>query len=417
MVTDVTATYIDDNGGIVYALTTIVDAAGNPVSVARNAGVYTLTAVPADTNYQLSGTLWTTLTITAAPVTVNGLAVTTVKLYDGNANAEVTNMGTPSPVFGSDDLTVSTLARYDDATVGENKTITAYYTLGGVDANNYMLGSATEVVTTTGSIVAPMVYDGTQADNGIGVNASGYCSGDASGIDYYLQSGNPDQYKLVYSAEAHAQGFTDVNWSTITTAGTVDVNIPANAASGNYTVALTLRNSNYPQFESTPVNVTFHVNLSRNYTMPIFSDVISIVDTCHCIDHSTVKWYHNGVYVGDGPYYQEVGGLTGSYHVTMTMNNVDSRTCEQTDLTTIVPEASSVKTVVKAYPNPAIDRVNVSIEYSFETMHTLRVMNVLGMTLVNTTFDGESTVVDFSSFGVGSYTVIVDGVVTRVIKK
>jgi hypothetical protein len=43
-------------------------------------------------------------------------------------------------------------------------------------------------------------------------------------------------------------------------------------------------------------------------------------------------------------------------------------------------------------------------------------MNVMGVTLVNTTFEGNTTMVDFSRFGAGSYTVSVDGVVARVIK-
>ena len=36
-------------------------------------------------------------------------------------------------------------------------------------------------------------------------------------------------------------------------------------------------------------------------------------------------------------------------------------------------------------------------------------MNVMGVTLFNTTFEGQSTTVDFSTFGAGSYTVSVGG--------
>ena len=413
----VTATYVDDNNTTVNAVLTYTDASNNPVTEARTVGVYTVTAAPVDPNYNLTGSLQTTLTIAPAQVAVTGITVETAKIFDGNTTATVTSNGTPVPHYGNDDVSVNVTAQYDNASVGENKTITAYLTLTGVDAYNYSLMSATQVITTAGAIVEAFVINTAMGDNGIGVNASGYCSGDVSGINYYLTSGTPNQYKLDFSTAAQAEGFTDVNWSNITTAGNVAIDIPLTAAAGNYNAWLTLRNSAHPQFESPRVPVTFHVNLSRIYIQPIFSDVISIVDTCNCIDHSTVKWYHNGVYVGDGPYYQEVGGLTGSYHATLTINNVTERTCEQTDLTTYVTESAPAPATVSAYPNPAVDRVTVSIENSEHFNHTLRVMNVLGMTLVNTTFDGNLTTVDFSSFSHGSYTVSVDGIVVRVIKK
>ena len=89
---------------------------------------------------------------------------------------------------------------------------------------------------------------------------------------------------------------------------------------------------------------------------------------------------------------------------------------EQDDMNTIVPEAENVQASVSTYPNPAVDVVNVTIENSYNNSHSLRVMNVMGVTLVDTTFEGESTTVDFSRFGAGSYTVSVDGIVARVIK-
>lgn len=407
---EIVATYRDDNGNDVNALVTITDAEGNEVSSARNVGVYTFTAAPVDTNYQL-GNLTNTLTIVPAAVVGTNISVVTVKLYDGNNSAAVTNMGVPSPIYANDDLTLTTTATYDNAEVGDNKTVTAHLTLGGADAANYTLVTPSQMITTAGAIVAPFVLNTAAADNGIGgVTASGYCAGDNSAIQFYLTSGTPNQYKIVFD------GATDTNWTNITTAGNANLVIPVDAAYGSYNATLTLRNSAYPQFESAAIPFSFVVNLSREYTKPIFSDVISIVDTCHCIDQSSIKWYHNGTYVGDGPYYQEVGGLTGSYHVTMTMNGDDVQTCEQYDVVTLVEEAASVEATVSAYPNPAVDQVNVTIENSYSATHTLRVMNVMGVTLVNTTFEGNSTVVDFSAFGAGSYTVSVDGAVARVIK-
>lgn len=415
--TVVYATYVDDFGATVRAILTVQNNDGDVVSAARAVGTYGIFAAPADTNYHLTGALSTSLQIVPAGVNIVGVQVDSVKLFDGSDSVVVTNMGAPSIIYGSDDLRVVTTAKFNNASVAEGKTITAYFTLEGADVSNYALAYTSKVITTNGAILAAISYDATQGDNGIGVNASGYCSGDASGIQYYLTSGIPDQYKLVFDQTGHDNGFTDVNWSTIATTGTVDITIPANAAAQTYNATLTLRNSNHPTFESAPIAVTFLVNLSRNLTMPIFNDVISIVDTCHCIDHASVKWYHNGTYVGDGPYYQEIGGLTGSYHAQFSINGQTKVTCEQTDLTTIVPELGTQPATVNVYPNPTVDQVSVSIDHPEGFVHTLRVMNVMGMTLVNTTFEGDETVVDFSGFGVGSYTVSVDGIVVRVIKK
>ena len=53
--------------------------------------------------------------------------------------------------------------------------------------------------------------------------------------------------------------------------------------------------------------------LSKDYIRPIFNDVITIVDTCDCINQESVVWFHNGEEVGSGPYYQQEGGLDGIY--------------------------------------------------------------------------------------------------------
>jgi hypothetical protein len=415
------ATFVDDNASTANAILTFVNAEGDSSAQAVNAGDYTVLAAPADTNYHLSGVLQKSLTILPARVIVSGIAVDTVKLYDGTATANVTANGTVSPLYGTDNVSPVTTARYDDETAGTGKTIVAFFTLTGSDAANYTPLNPSQIVTTNGVIVAPIVLDADSGANNNGiVTASGYCAGDNAGIRYVLETAStaPDQYKLAYGADELAQGFVDVAWTTIATSGQIDIVVPVTANDGAHTVTMTLRNSAYPAYESAPVTVSFNLNLNKNHTMPIFTDVISIVDTCHCIDQSTVKWYHNGSYVGDGPYYQEPGGvLTGTYHATFVKRGVTVQTCEQDDLTTLVPEATTTTATVKAYPNPVTDRVTVRIENAGTFAHTLRVMNVLGMTVVERSFDGESVDLDFSSLPYGSYTLSVDGIVTRVIKK
>lgn len=63
-------------------------------------------------------------------------AVMSSKVYDGNTTAAVT-AGTLTGVKSGDLVGVSSMATYNDATVGANKNITITYTLSGRDKNKY----------------------------------------------------------------------------------------------------------------------------------------------------------------------------------------------------------------------------------------------------------------------------------------
>lgn len=429
----VTAVYTDDHNTVVNARLTFTDEQDNESGEAVNAGIYVVTATPLDTNYRLSGTLQTTMTIRPALVSVTGIEVDKVKEYDGNASVHVTNFGGVSVNYDSVNLYPIVTAKYFTSNgdtsyfTGKNKIIKARITLGGSAAPNYRVSPSEVVLATDGQIIDPMLFDdrggnmgvdSVADDRGLEPQISGYCNGETSTIMFYLISGSADEYKLEFSAAAHAQGFRDTGWTALTPgANTVDVEVPATAASGDYRVWITLRrNVGTQSFESSRLGVTIHVNLPKAYVKPIFNDVITIIDTCHCIDQSTVQWYHNDVYVGSGPYYQEVGGLTGTYYATFVINGTPNRTCTQTDVTTLVADETAPVSV-SVYPNPTVDAVTVQVENAKENTHSLRVMNVLGMTLLDTAFEGEKIGIDFSRYVGGSYTVIVDGIVVRVIKK
>ena len=261
-------------------------------------------------------------------------------------------------------------------------------------------------------------YGGTSGYNeGLEVEAYGYCAGGGS-IIYHLVSGNPDQYRLVFDDSA----IPNVSWTYLTTpgvTGTISLNIPAGVPTGDYTATLSFRDHNYPTLISPGIRVKFHVNLPETYVMPLFSDVIAVIDTCHCL--TDIQWYHRET--GDPTwtlipgandyYYQQNGGLTGEYFVSCKMNGVDTYTCPQQDMTTLV---SDEPVTVKAYPNPTAGQVSISVSNSKEFNHTLRVTNTAGVVLVNRTFVGDTTTIDMSRFQHGNYIVTVDGSVVQVIR-
>ena len=250
-----------------------------------------------------------------------------------------------------------------------------------------------------------------------------YKQGERTGngiINYQLASGNPDQYKLSFSDSA----FVDTNWQSITTAGQIVIDVPAGVEAGTYDVTIVFGDSRFPQLVSTPVTVSFNVNLPETYTMPLFSDVIALVDTCHCF--TDIHWFHRAnstdtwteILEAQGQYYyQEEGGLTGEYYVRASMNGLSVFTCPQTDVTTLIADEQAPETTVSAYPNPATDRVTLRIEGSVARMHTLRVMNVMGLSIENRVFEGNETSIDLRGLHAGNYVVSVDGIVVRVIKK
>ncbi|PKL03418.1 MAG: hypothetical protein CVV55_00075 [Synergistetes bacterium HGW-Synergistetes-2] len=86
--------------------------------------------------------------ITPKPLTVTGVEVTTTKAYNGDTIAAVTNNGTISGIFSDDYVVkVTPVAHYNDASAGENKTITVSFNKTGDDAGNYIVPAAYDYAT------------------------------------------------------------------------------------------------------------------------------------------------------------------------------------------------------------------------------------------------------------------------------
>ena len=413
-------TVFDDT--IATTLTFVDTLTNNEANPAINVGAYRVTARLA--NYQDVYVLTDSvamITVEPAPLTFNTIEVTTEKPYDGTSIAVITGDLTQvlNGVLANDDVQiVSASAAYDTPDTGSNKTINVHMVVGGADAANYTPLEKDSAIANC-IIFMPVEINTDLADSGIAVDASGYCASTGA-INIIVRSGSPDEYVLYFEDD----NFTDITaWTPITNIDndtlTLDIVVPEGLNNGIYTAWLRLRNSNHSAYVSDSIRITFRVNLPRTYTMPLFSDVIALVDTCHCF--TNIQWYRDGVAIpgANGYYYQEVGGLAGhTYHVTARMNGQATTTCEQEDMNTLLHnDAQQAKTTVSAYPNPTTQAVNVTIANSTANVHTVRVMNVMGVTVENTTFDGDSTTIDMSNMANGSYTVSVDGIVVRVIKK
>ncbi len=375
------------------------------------------------------------VTVNKAVVKVAGAEAQIAKFEDGNTNAVVLNAGQLEGIKFNDAVAHETTASFSDASVGEGKTITLFYELTGDAAllANYDLTPASDVFTAEGVIIEKFIPDNNpdekeddeaQIEEGIEVYAYGYCDGSGYSLRYHLNSGNPDQYKIDFDDSR----FEDVNWTNLTTPGkdgTIDIEIPVDMPTGDYTFTATFRDSRFDWLESNALNVTFHVNLPETYVTPMFDNTIALVDTCNCF--TDIQWYHRAdaseawhpIAGATGYYYRPADGskLTGEFFVQAKMNGVPTYTCGQADMQTLYGADKQQKAIVKAFPNPVVNTTTVSIEHSDNWEHALHVVNLMGVEIINTTFEGDRTTIDLDGHAQGNYMISVDGIVVKVMKQ
>ena len=379
-----------------------------------------------------------TLTNAAGCDSTVTLALTVRYSNSGTEVADVcdtyTWQGTTYTASNNTDVVTLTNAAGCDSTVTLNLTVrhsssgdtaaVAFDQFGWYGQTYTASGSPTHVLTNAEGCdstvtLALTILEGYAVDNGFGENgieveAYGYCAGPGA-VRYRLSSGQPDQYTIAFAApEFPRQGWTD-----IATPGSIDIEVPQGLAPGNYTASLVFRNSAYPDLTSAPILVTVHVNLPETYVRPLFNDVIALVDTCHCL--TNVQWYHREAGEADWTaipgandyVYHQPGGLTGEYFASARFNGVDTYTCPQVDVTTLISDAQPTLTV---WPNPTTGNVTLDIDGSQHQTHQLRIMSTVGVELERRTFDGNSLPIDLSGYPKGSYVVSVDGMMVRVIR-
>ena len=162
-----------------------------------NVGNYTITPKGLTSgNYDITFTKGI-LTVEQKDVTIQGVAVEANKVYDGTANATITDNGHLSANFDGENLTFHVgTAAYDDKSAGADKTVTfSGFSLEGSAAGNYRLTGQPEATTAS---ITPMpveltatvkdkVYDGTLTAKLDTVTHSGFVKGD----DVQLVNGTP----------------------------------------------------------------------------------------------------------------------------------------------------------------------------------------------------------------------------------
>ena len=250
--------------------------------------------------------------ITPKLLTITNPTVVLDKMYDKSTNAVVTSVGTLQGLLAMDvnNVTVSGKADYDNMNVGINKTITVVYTLSGSAKNNYSAPAnfiIQNAIISDNVMLSPVVA------------ASAGCAGNSIDLDYTVLTGTPTQYKLVFDSKSTSAGIQNVSYTNLATAfstGTISFPLPSGITDGTYTGTIQMRNE--LGVESVVYNFQFVVNLSSNYIVAKFDDVV----LCDNSSNRFVgyQWYKNGVLIEGATkqFYNDLDGLIGSYSLQVT---------------------------------------------------------------------------------------------------
>ncbi len=278
--------------------------------------------------------------------------VTTIKMYDGNTTAVVTNNGTLSGVETSDigNVNFTVLANYDDAQVGVSKTITVVYSINGTAASNYNAPVSYQINGTT-------IYS-TDPPTLVLTTNSG-CQGDMVDVNYTILTGSPVEYQIMFNQAALNAGFVNVSFTALPSANISDIiqfMAPAGVLDGNYQAEVIFRNMYGVESQIYPIN--FIINLSSDYIIPKFTDVV----LCNNVDNRFVsfQWYKNGVLIpgATNQFYNDPNGLNGAYSLTVVTTSGETlNSCEKTLIV-----ALSQQPLVNVFPNPVASSQNFMVE-------------------------------------------------------
>ncbi len=244
------------------------------------------------------------------------------------------------------------------------------------------------------------------------VKSEGYCPGSEDPISYTVLEGVPVDFRLEYSEQAKTQGFKDMDWTFVSADSRINIITPEQCEAGKYDANVYFRDENQIVTKAYPVQFT--VNLSQAYLVPIFEDVVSI-DNRSNLFHS-FQWYHNGkmIYGASKPYYQEIGGLTGSYYVKINEGtDSEMRTCSRNTWESI----SQGKKRISVSDNPIKEDVTVTLHNFDDSQHTLSVINQLGSTILTERFSENAITLSTNLIPPGNYIINVDGISLKVIKE
>lgn len=358
--------------------------------------------------------------ITAYPLAISQPVVDEWKMYDGTDVANVLGKASATNLFTGDQVYILTNATFDNPNPGSNKSIKAYFSTYGTDAANYTVPDT--ILYSTAGIIFDTIALKEQTNRMKFISdAVSYCKGDKVTLAFNVLSGEPVEYRMEFVGDAKKL-FKDSTWRPINDDNTLSFDVePRDDVHGVYKGVISLRNA-IQQRDDINVGLcsdTFEirVNMSADaYLTKMYSDVISLVMTHDGDTFKTYQWFKNGDLIPGAtlPYYKEEGGLDGVYYAIVNMGMpTEERICDSP----LFEAGKNDDKRIMAYPNPVQDHVTLRIDNFVDNTHIMKVVNAMGNTLETEEFDGD--VLDFNMDGYipGVYTIMIDELQIKVIKK
>jgi uncharacterized repeat protein (TIGR01451 family) len=144
------------------------------------------------------------------------------------------------------------------------------------------------------------------------------CQSSDLALNYTLLSGVPVQYQLTFDDRAIRAGLNNIAYTALqsSTGGIITFSIPGGMPAGIYTGSLQLKDNAGGESASYPFKFT--VNLSSDYIIAKFNDVIACADSSSRF--VSFQWYKNGVKIdgADKRFYNDPSGLNGTYLLQVT---------------------------------------------------------------------------------------------------
>jgi hypothetical protein len=285
-------------------------------------------------------------------LSVSNVSVICSKNHDGNTMAVVSSHGELHGVLSVDTekISLKTFAYYDNADIGSNKTITLTYSLSGEAKGNYfepedsiISNASITAFIELGQIETPTV---TALDSGIV-------------LSFKILEGSPSQYKLTFDSAAIDAGIANIDFTDLPSSDTnqkLSFIIPSGMKYGVYHATFVLRDSTGN--ESAAITFSFTVNVSADYIIQLYPDVISFDNSCQIF--ATYQWYKDGIPIvgATKQFYSDNTGLNGSYSLKMT--TLDGQVL-YTYAKIIV--GTSFK-YLSVYPNPVKPNQTLTVEVS-----------------------------------------------------
>ena len=284
------------------------------------------------------------------------------KMVDGNVNASIIKIGVLKGIKNTDldNLTVTATAKYDNANVGVNKTITVVYTISGSASWKYP--QLENYVITTGKISDYVTL------NALATPAPG-CEGDNLDLSYAIKTGTPTQYKITFDDTAQNAGLKNIPYTDLHSDNISDIlSLPIPAKTEDGTFSGTLKMNNELNVESPDYPFTFTINVSSNYIRTKFNLLVMFDNSANRF--SDYQWYKNNIEIAGATkqFYVDPDGLTGSYSLKLTTTNGNTLySCP------IVLNRSSVKAQVTTFPNPVKENEPCTVQLTGLTDDQLKV--------------------------------------------